>query len=300
MDSQEALVELSHSTAEAVCGVLRAFCGDGLEMGSVVVVPNGSNPLATMRPPIMTADVSYAQGVSGGNLLAVTMPGARKLAAAMTDESDVDAGELSEVALAAVTEAMNQMMAAAAKATGALLGAGVGSDPPQIRTVDSADAALADIQQNVHITSVTFELDGELCRLVQIVPKTFTVRMTAQADPEFDDVPLAVPPIVTEVMPDPAISEALRDVKLRVWGELGRTRMVASHAVSLGPGAVVDLDRAVEDPVDLYVNGCRFGTGRLTVDGEEQWTVEITSLEPRENLNLEVSGAQFSRRSATG
>ena len=301
MNSQEALVELSHSTAEAVGQILRAFCGEGVTTGSVVVLPKGSNPLATMRPPIMTADVSYAEGVSGGNLLAVSIPGARKLAAAMTDGNDAapETGGLSEVALAAVTEAMTQMMAAAAEATGTLLGTGVGSDAPQVRTFDSAEQALADVQQNVHVTSVTFELDGELCRLVQLVPKNFSVRMTAAVEPEFDDVPLASP-VAPVVMHDPAVSEALRDVKLHVWAELGRTRMVASQAVSLPPGAVVDLDRTVEDPVDLYVNGCRFGTGHLTVDEEQEWVIEITALEPRENLNLDVSGAQFSRRSTTG
>ena len=265
------------------------------------MLPKGSNPLATMRPPIMTADVSYAEGVSGGNLLAVSMAGARKLAAAMTDpdEAAPEAGGLSEVAVAAVTEAMNQMMAAAAEATGTLLGTGVGSDVPRVRTFDSADEAVKDLQQNVHVTSVTFELDGELCRLVQLVPKNFSVRMTADVEPEFDDVPLASP-VTTAVMHDPAVSEALRGVKLHVWAELGRTRMVASQAVSLPPGAVVDLDRTVDDPVDLYVNGCRLGTGRLTIDEEQEWVVEITALEPRENLSLDLSGAQFSRRSTTG
>ena len=300
MNAQEALVQLSHSTAEAVAEVLRTFCGDEVVTGSVAVLPRGANPLATMRPPIITADVSYAQGVSGGNMLAVPAAGAAKLARAMTGDKDVEApeGGLSEVALAAVYEAMNQMMAAAATATGEALGTGVGSDTPRIATFDNPDAALDGLQQNVHVTAVTFEVDGELCRLIQLVPKTFSVRLTAALE-EMDDAVTTGP--ADFIGPhDPAVSEALRDVKLHVWAELGRTHMVASRAVSLQPGAVVDLDRAVEDPVDLYVNGCRLGTGRLTVDDDAQWVIEILGLEPLENLGLDGVGEMLSRPVTTG
>jgi len=49
--------------------------------------------------------------------------------------------------------------------------------------------------------------------------------------------------------------------------------------VSLGTGAVVDLDRAPDDPVDLYVNGRRFATGRLLLV-EDEWAVRIESVLP--------------------
>ncbi|MGZ6671201.1 MAG: FliM/FliN family flagellar motor switch protein, partial [Solirubrobacteraceae bacterium] len=41
-------------------------------------------------------------------------------------------------------------------------------------------------------------------------------------------------------------------------------------------GSVVELDREVEDPVDLYVDGLHFATGRLRVaeDGSLQLEVE--------------------------
>jgi flagellar motor switch protein FliN/FliY len=160
-------------------------------------------------------------------------------------------------------------------------------DPPRNRTLDSTEEALEGFQQNVHVTSVAFELGGEPCRLVQLVPKSFTVRMTTAIDEQRDvAAAAAIPTFAPNVPHDPAVTAALRDVNLRVWAELGRTRMITSHAVSLAPGEVVDLDRAVDDPVDLYVNGCRFGTGRLTIDDDEQWVVEIVGLEPRENLTF--------------
>jgi flagellar motor switch protein FliN len=72
--------------------------------------------------------------------------------------------------------------------------------------------------------------------------------------------------------------DALLDLPLRVWAELGRARMPAARVVGMAPGTIVDLDRAPEDPADIYVNGNRFGTGRLLlVDGE--WAVRIESIE---------------------
>jgi flagellar motor switch protein FliN/FliY len=73
--------------------------------------------------------------------------------------------------------------------------------------------------------------------------------------------------------------DALLDVGVRVWAEIGRARMPLGEAVALSQGAVVDLDREPEEPVDLYVNGFRYGTGRLVlVEGE--WAVQLDAVYP--------------------
>jgi hypothetical protein len=52
--------------------------------------------------------------------------------------------------------------------------------------------------------------------------------------------------------------------------------MPAGTSLDLPTGSVVELDREVEDPVDLYVDGLHFATGRLRVaeDGGLQLEVE--------------------------
>jgi flagellar motor switch protein FliN len=288
MTTQDALVHLSHACAEAVENVLRTFCGEDVAAGGVAVVPKGSNPLATLRPPLVAAEVSYVDGVAGGHLFAIPLAGARRLAAAMTDEKilDGDGVELTEVAKAAVGEAMNQVMAAATSATAEALGSPVEVGAVGSRTLEATDDALGDIEENVHITSVAFEIGGEACRLVQLVPRSFTVRVINAMAGDIEVAPVEPMPASSPLLaPDPAVTDAIRDVRLRVWAELGRTKMVTTHAVGLTPGAVVDLDRGVDDPVDLYVNGCRFGSGRLTLDDEE-WVVEIVALEPLEDLQF--------------
>jgi flagellar motor switch protein FliN/FliY len=114
---------------------------------------------------------------------------------------------------------------------------------------------------------------------VQLVPHAFVVRMTRALDEleaEYqapDDASLTLDPVESTLPPD-----LLNAVGVRVAAELGRARMTIRRAVSLAPGAVVELDRELEDPIDLYVNGWRFATGHLvTLDGEE-WAVSIDTV----------------------
>ncbi len=49
-------------------------------------------------------------------------------------------------------------------------------------------------------------------------------------------------------------------------------------AVGLAPGAVLELDRGVDDPVDLYVNGRRLALGRLLLTEDGEWAVRVESI----------------------
>jgi flagellar motor switch protein FliN/FliY len=72
----------------------------------------------------------------------------------------------------------------------------------------------------------------------------------------------------------------IRHVGLRVWAELGRARLPVGRAVGLAPGAVVELDRGVDEPLDLYVNGRRLALGRLILTDDGEWAVRIESVSP--------------------
>jgi flagellar motor switch protein FliN/FliY len=84
--------------------------------------------------------------------------------------------------------------------------------------------------------------------------------------------------------PDEALTRSLLGTSLRVWAELGRTRMELGRVVGLGPGGVVELDRQAEEPVDVYVNGLRYAVGRLVVADGGDWAVRIESVLGREAL----------------
>jgi flagellar motor switch protein FliN/FliY len=81
----------------------------------------------------------------------------------------------------------------------------------------------------------------------------------------------------------PAPARALAGVEVRVSAEIGRTRLPVGRVVDLQPGAIVELDRGAEDPAELYVNGRRFGAGRLIlVDGE--WALRIEWISGAESV----------------
>ena len=120
MTTEEALIQLADSTSEAVAEVLDAVSQSKVERSKVAVVHSDDAPLRSIPMPAIVANVSYVDGVTGGNIFVMTRLGVQRLAAAMMgmDAAAVEESEeLSELDLSAAGEAMNQMMAAAAGAT---------------------------------------------------------------------------------------------------------------------------------------------------------------------------------------
>ena len=54
--------------------------------------------------------------------------------------------------------------------------------------------------------------------------------------------------------------------------------MPSAEIVGLPSGAVVELDRQADEPIDLYVNGRHFATGRLMVVDGTDWAVRIETI----------------------
>jgi flagellar motor switch protein FliN/FliY len=277
--TDEALLKLGESTGDAVADVLRMFCADAVERSRPSVIPTGTLPLQGIPLPAVAASVSYVDGVTGGNIFVTTRRGVQRLAAAMMgmdpDES-AEAEELSELELSAVGEAMNQMMAAAAAATSTVLGQGVEIGPPESRFFATPDEAGDAYEVTPHMNSVPFTVLGEPGRLVQLVPNAFIVRMTRA----LEDLEAETAAGTAAGGSDGGVpTETLRQVPVRVWAELGRARMPIGAAVGLPPGAVVDLDSAPDDPVELYVNGRHLGSGRLLLIDNE-WAVRVDEILP--------------------
>jgi flagellar motor switch protein FliN len=298
MTTDDALVKLGQSTSEAICGVLEMFAPGQITPGDVSVVPGGEHPLEAIPVPAVATMVSYVDGVTGGNLFVMTVEGARRLAAAMMGaEPDAAAGaaELSELELSAVAEAMNQMMASAAGATSAVLGTEVEIGVPETRNFSSADEAVDAYAPTPHATRSAVSVCGEPCRLVQFVPNAFVVRMSGALDELGSELTPQDAPATGPSAPaghaDGVAVPSLAGITVRVAAELGRARLASADIVGLPPGAVVELDRQADEPVDLYVNGRRFATGRLMVVDGADWAVRIESIlgQPENNMEKEVA-----------
>lgn len=285
MTGEAALARLGESTSRAAAALFEQLAPGQVQQGGVSVISGDGNLLEGVPTPAVAMAVSYVDGVTGGNVLVLPLVGARALAAAMMGGEVPDAagaapGELSELELSAVAEAANQVMASAAAATSSVLGTEVEIGPPQTRTFATADEAAGAYPSTPHAVRMTFTVCGETCRLVQLVPNAFVVRMTkalaevgAELDADRGSAAAGEPELVTDTR-----RPSLDGISVRVWAELGRTRMASAALVGLPAGAVVELDSQTDDPVEVFVNGRLFARGRLVLTDGSDWAVRIETV----------------------
>lgn len=281
VSQREALIHLGGSTAEAVARVLEQIVSGQVERGDVSVVGEDLSPFANLPLGGIAASVRYIDGVTGANVFLMPVACARGLAAAMGVPA-TDEGPLSELEMSAIGEAANQMLAAAAGAISVVIGQEIQISPPDVRVLDGRPDMADSWGSAPFACSTSFVIAGEPCRLVQLVPSAFVVRMARAIDElivdqtELPDVsgsggsdehPHGVP-----------ITDTLNQVNLRVWAELGRAQISLGSALELPVGAVLDLDHAADAPVDLFVNGLCFGQGQLLVTDDGEWAIEVKTL----------------------
>ena len=285
MSQSDALIRLGQSTSEAISGVLEMYVPGRITAGEVAVVPTDRHPMESIALPAAAASVAYVNGVTGGNVFVMTLDGARNLAAAMMGidaPENPDAPELSELELSAVSEAMNQMMASAAIAISSVLGTQVEIGAPETKTFTERSQAVDAYPPTPHAVRANFTVCGEPCRLIQLVPNAFVVRMTRALDELTTEMPATAGRAGANA--DRAADgsgagrPSLAGIPVRVWAELGRTRMPSAQVVAMPAGAVVELNQAADEPIDLYVNGTRFATGRLMVVDGTDWAVRIETV----------------------
>jgi flagellar motor switch protein FliN/FliY len=297
---REALMRLGASTAEAIAQVLEMFAPGAVQRGDVTVIADGVSPFVNVPRGAIASSVSYVDGVTGANIFVLTPAGARGLATAMGApppevEEGAETPELSELEMSAIAEAANQTMAAAAAAIGVVLGQEIEISTPDTRVLDEPSKASDIYGTAPHATSTTFVIAGESCRLIQLIPAAFVVRMVRAMDELTGEVtdaksvpgsPASAAAAAEDGSPHTAaLEEVLGGIKLRVWAELGRARMPLGSALGLPVGAVLDLDRTADAPVDLYVNGVRFARAHLLVTDDGEWAASLETLE-NEGLRL--------------
>ena len=76
--------------------------------------------------------------------------------------------------------------------------------------------------------------------------------------------------------------EAVYDIPVQISAVLGRTEMQVSQLLKLGRGAVVELDRKVGEPVDVYVNNRLIARGEVVIV-EDKIGVTMTEIIKPEN-----------------
>ncbi|MHB1954021.1 MAG: flagellar motor switch protein FliN, partial [Sulfobacillus sp.] len=69
----------------------------------------------------------------------------------------------------------------------------------------------------------------------------------------------------------------LFDVPMTVEAILGSTEISIKDVLEIGPGSVVELDKAYGEPVDIFLNGRLVARGDVVIVGE-QFGVKVTEI----------------------
>lgn len=233
--------------------------------------------------------------------------------------------ELTDMALKALTDTMNQMFAAAASSLSARL-----SKPIQF-----ADAKAVVAHANTELTlpsgghmlrlSYTLKIEGQnQVQVTQIMSfklarEIINLAMGIGTDMQFGPAPsggggggggfagaapqdtgpspgqIGVAPVqypqlsadMTGAGSQHNIS-MLMDVQMQLSVELGRTRKKISEILGFGEGSIIELDKLAGEPVDVLVNGKLIAKGEVVVI-DENFGVRVTEI-VSPNSRLELSG----------
>jgi flagellar motor switch protein FliN/FliY len=71
--------------------------------------------------------------------------------------------------------------------------------------------------------------------------------------------------------------DALLDVSVPVVIEFGRTSMMLQDVLELQPGSVIQLDRTVGEPVDIFVSDRKLAAGEVVVV-DDRFGIQITDI----------------------
>ena len=273
MTPDEALLTLARATADAAAAELSGLCPGATTIGTPAVARHVESALDGVPAPSVAWSAASADGVAGTAVLLLSLEGAHRLAAILMGgaaDAPVADGPLTDLEASTVGDAVAQVLGAAAAATGDLLGVDVRLEA--IEPVATAELAGA-FQDVAHATELPFALAGQPGRLVGLIPQTVATRLRGTL--EVRRIP---EPVTTGEGDDPAraaLRQSLRTTRVRVSAEVGRKRLPVESLVGVPPGTIIELDRDADDPVDIYVNGRRFATGRLVLTDTAEWAVRV-------------------------
>jgi flagellar motor switch protein FliN len=267
--SSDRILRVGDAARDAVAGTFEAL-GPGIsEAAAAEVVDAGADALAGTGSPAVLAHAVPAEATTGPALVVLTVAGSRRLAAVLgaidEEEAEFAGGDLGDRELSAVRDVTAKLTSAVASAVTSVVDRDATFRPATVRVAESAADLRLEVDSGTHAIVIAFTLLGEPGRLVLLVPSGLG------AEPRAAGAPIGGPAVESE-MP---LSGALRSVNVRVWAELGRTRMPTGQVVGLPSGAIVELDRDADDAVDLYVDGQCYATGRLVVTDDDSWGVRI-------------------------
>jgi flagellar motor switch protein FliN/FliY len=186
-----------------------------------------------------------------------------RLAQMFMGETEPASNDLTAEHKEALEELMRQVAGLAATALGASLGEvqlHVAASPAPSWPAATA-VCLRSPSDAAAPVSLEIQISAALLTALQTRPQ--------EQPPLSSSSPLPSPPLSSSGPPPPASYERLMDVGLEVKLRFGSRRMVLRDVLALSAGVVVELDRNLQAPVDLLLDGRIIAQGEVVVvDGK--------------------------------
>jgi len=71
--------------------------------------------------------------------------------------------------------------------------------------------------------------------------------------------------------------DLILDIPLDVSVELGKVRMLVNNLLELGQGSIIELDKPVGEPLEIYINNKLIARGEVVVV-EEKFGIRVTDV----------------------
>lgn len=112
--------------------------------------------------------------------------------------------------------------------------------------------------------------DGNRVSVVMILDKVLTQVLYLRANPESANATIAqaIKAVTGRAVPQPENLNLVMDVELNVTLRFGQRKLTLREVLDLTSGSVVELDRQVEEPVELLLDGVVIARGEaVVIDG---------------------------------
>jgi flagellar motor switch protein FliN/FliY len=139
-------------------------------------------------------------------------------------------------------------------------------------------------------------LDAQLFRIHVEVPGTSAIRLFAASREAHKEIRNARPDRPPRVRAGTTF-DLLLDTEIPLTVRFGSTRMLLRDIVRLSPGSVVELNRGMDEPVDVVVNGHLVARGDI-VSVQGSYALRITEIRERRSTPLtgSASTVEFSEK----
>ncbi|MDN5293742.1 MAG: flagellar motor switch protein FliN [Eubacteriales bacterium] len=184
---KDALGELANMVMGAAATALSELVDRKVEITTPEVKVTTVDRLQQDYPlPCLLVDVRYIKGLEGLNALFIKLKDAAIIVDLMMGGDGLNPPEeLGEIHLSAISEAMNQMMGAAASTLNSFLGRPVEFSPPKVNVIDMAAENVADTlgagTNDVVVTSFKIKIERLVdSEMLQIIPYPAAKAMAAE------------------------------------------------------------------------------------------------------------------------